>query len=110
MEKRNGIYYLFYSGGDWTRDYGMGVAVMVSPTGPPTKDSHNPILRGTANVFSVGGGSTIIGPHGADWMLYHGRIGSYGAPRQLFIDPVIWGPDGSVFVAGPTITRQAPVP
>ena len=66
--------------------------------------------HGTATVFSPGGGSTIIGPRGGDWMLYHSRLGSYTAPRQLFIDPMVWRRDGSVTVSRPTTTPQSPGP
>jgi xylan 1,4-beta-xylosidase len=110
MQKHNGVYYLFYSGGDWTRNYGMGYATMSSPSGPATKYSHNPILYGTTQVFSPGGGSTIIGPSGGNWMLYHARLGGYTQPRQLFIDPVVWNLDGTVAVNGPTTTPQSPGP
>jgi beta-xylosidase len=110
MEKRNGVYHLFYSGGDWTRDYGMGDATLATPMGPAAKDPNNPILHGTSTVFSTGGGSTIIGPRGGDWMLYHARLGGYSQPRQLFIDPVVWNPDRTVNVDGPTTTPQSPAP
>ncbi len=110
MEKHNGAYHLFYSGGDWTRNYGMGDATMPSPTGLAIKDRHNPILYGTDQAYSPGGGSTITGPHGGDWMLYHARKGGYDQPRQLFIDPVVWNPNGTVTVNGPTTTQQSPAP
>jgi beta-xylosidase len=111
MEKHNRTYYLFYSGGAWTGNYGIGDATMRSPLGKGLqKDPKNPILYGTATVFSPGGGSTIIGPRGGDWMLYHARLGSYTAPRQLFIDPMVWRRDGSVTVSGPTTTPQSPGP
>jgi len=110
MEKRHGVYYLFYSGGDWTRNYGMGDARMPSPAGPATKDPHNPILYGTSEVYSPGGGSTITGPSGGDWMLYHARLGGYDQPRQLFIDPLVWSRNGNVTITGPSTTRQSPAP
>jgi GH43 family beta-xylosidase len=109
MEKHAGVYHLFYSGGAWTGDYKMGVATLDGPMGPAHKDP-NPILQGTSTVFSPGGGSTITGPRGGDWMLYHARLGEYSQPRRLFIDPVVWNPDGSVRVTGPTTTPQSPAP
>ena len=110
MEKRNGVYYLFYSGGDWTHNYAMGDARMPTPTGPATKDPNNPILHGTDQVYGPGGGSTITGPSGGNWMLYHAKLGGYNQPRQLFIDPVVWSRNGNVTVKGPTTTRQTPAP
>jgi beta-xylosidase len=110
MEKRGGVYHLFYSGGEWTGKYGMGDATLSSPLGPATKDPKNPILAGSAEVYSPGGGSTITGPHGGDWMLYHARLTDYDQPRQLFIDPVIWTSGGMPTVKGPSRTPQSPTP
>jgi beta-xylosidase len=110
MEKRGGVYHLFYSGGDWTGAYGMGDVTMSSPLGPATKDPNNPILKGAGQVFGPGGGSAVTGPHGGDWMLYHARVGGYTQPRRLFIDPVIWSSAGIPAISGPTITRQSPAP
>jgi beta-xylosidase len=110
IEKHQGVYHLFYSGGNWHRHYGMGDAIMSSPLGPAIKDRKNPILSGTAQVNSPGGGSTITGPRGGDWMLYHARLGGYNQPRQLFLDLVLWRSDGTVAIRGPTSTPQAPAP
>ncbi len=109
-ERRGGAYHLFYSGGDWNRQYGMGDATLTSPLGPALKDPKNPILSGTNQVSSPGGGSTITGPRGGEWMLYHARLGGYNAPRQLFIDPVVWNADGSPSIKGPTSTPRSPAP
>ncbi len=105
-EKRGSTYYLFYSGGDYRGAYGMGYATASSPTGPFARAPTNPILRQTADVLSPGGGSVTKGPGGGDWMVYHGRAGSYTAPRTLRIDPLLWQSDGSVTVAGPTTGPQ----
>lgn len=106
VEQHNGVYYLFYSGGAYTGAYGMGYATMPSPVGPATEAAGNPILSGTARVYSPGGGSVVTGPDGGDWMLYHARLGGYNQPRQLFLDPVLWRPDGTVVVSGPSIGRD----
>ncbi|MDQ4048145.1 MAG: glycoside hydrolase family 43 protein, partial [Actinomycetota bacterium] len=106
VERRGSTYYLFYSGGDYRRAYGMGYATAPSPTGPFTKAPINPILRQTADVLSPGGGSVTKGTEGGDWMVYHGRAGSYAAPRTLRIDPLVWRADGSVMVKGPTTGPQ----
>ena len=106
MEKRGSTYYLFYSGGDYRRAYGMGYATASSPIGPFAKAPINPILRQTGEVLSPGGGSVTKGPQGGDWMVYHGRAGGYTAPRTLRIDPLAWKSDGSVTVLGPTTGPQ----
>ena len=106
MDRHDGIYHLFFSGGDWNGDYGEGDATLQTPLGPAVQDPANPILTDTNQVFSPGGGSTIIGPHGGDWLVYHARLGSFTAPRQLFIDPILWGPGGSVSIDGPTVAPR----
>jgi beta-xylosidase len=110
MEQRGGVYHLFYSGGDWAANYGMGDATLSSPLGPATPDPKNPILAGTPQVYGPGGGSTITGPSGGDWMLYHARLTGDHQPRRLFIDPVVWNANGMPTVKGPSSTPQSPVP
>jgi arabinan endo-1,5-alpha-L-arabinosidase len=110
VQKRGSTYYLFYSGGDYTGAYGMGYATSSSPTDSFAKAPSNPILRQTADVLSPGGGSGTTGPAGGDWMVYHGRAGSYTAPRTLRIDPIVWQRNGSVQIKGPTTGVQSPAP
>jgi beta-xylosidase len=115
MVKKGSTYYLFYSGGDYRRAYGMGYATASSPLGtsstsPFAKAAANPVLKQTAAVLSPGGGSLTRGPRGGDWLLYHGRSGDYSQPRTLRIDPVFWSSTGAVTVRGPTTGAQAPVP
>jgi beta-xylosidase len=106
--RRNSIYYLFYSGGNFgDASYAAGYAIAFSPTGTFTKPSGNPILRSTTDVIGPGGGSVTKSPSGADWMLYHGRAIA-GGPRTLRIDPLVWS-GSQVTVRGPTTTpQQAP--
>jgi beta-xylosidase len=112
MHKRSSTYYLFYSGGNWTdASYGMGYARSSSPTGTFFKASANPVLKSTAGVIGPGGGSVTAGPHGGDWMVYHGRAIA-GGPRTLRIDPLVWNTayvPARVTVRGPTTTPQ-PLP
>jgi beta-xylosidase len=115
MVHKGDTYYLFYSGGDYRRAYGMGYATATSPLGanstePFAKAASNPVLKQTSAVLSPGGGSHIIGPQGGDWLLYHGRSESYSAPRTLRIDPVSWSSTGAVTVRGPSTDPQTPVP
>jgi beta-xylosidase len=113
MELHNGTYYLFYSGGNWTKAYGMGYATGQSPTGPFIKSPANPILAETPTVFSPGGGDQLVtGPHGGLWLVYHARANSRNDPRTLRIDPFTWkpgAPDGAV-IAGPSSTAQPTQP
>ncbi|GAC1432463.1 MAG: glycoside hydrolase family 43 protein [Chloroflexota bacterium] len=110
--KRGRLYYLFYSGNNWTSDYAMGYATATSPLGPFHKSAHNPILQGTSGAIGPGGGSVVVGPHGGLWMIYHAWTGGpgydQGGQRTLRIDPLVWHGD-SVVVRGPT-TVPEPVP
>ncbi|MFN2615553.1 MAG: family 43 glycosylhydrolase [Thermoleophilaceae bacterium] len=108
--KRGTRYYLFYSGGYYRAPYGMGYAVGSSPTGPFAKSTGNPVLKEAAGVLSPGGGMVVRGPHGGDWLLYHGREGDYAQPRKLRIDPLIWRSDGTVGIDGPTSAPRSPRP
>ena len=112
MLKHDGVYYLLYSGGSWQAAYGMGYMTAPTPTGPFTRGPNNPFLRQTAAVLSPGGGSVTVGPHGGDWLVYHARAASegYRGVRTLRIDPLVWGPDGTLAVRGPTVGPQTPVP
>ncbi len=117
VEQHNGTYYLFYSGGNWGRAYGMGYATSQRPTGPFQKWPANPILAQTATVFSPGGGDQLVtGPHGGLWLVYHARSNSYSDPRSLRIDPFSWQASTSVgapdtpVIAGPTSTAQTVQP
>jgi hypothetical protein len=115
MVLHNGTYYLFYSGGAYWNAYGMGYATGSSPLGPFSKSPANPILSQTPTVFSPGGADLpVTGPHGGSWLVYHGREGSYSAPRLLRIEPLSWrgqayGPDAPV-VGQPTDAPQGFAP
>jgi beta-xylosidase len=110
VERRGERYHLLYSAGDWRGAYGMGHATGPSPLGPFVRAPENPILRETAAVRSPGGGSLARGPGAGDWLVYHGRAGARTAPRTLRIDPVLWSPEGTVRIAGPTDGPQPVVP
>ena len=99
--KRGGTYYLLYSGGAWDGRYGMGYATAAAPTGPFVKAPDNPVLRDNDNALSAGGGMSVTGPHGGDWVAYHGRSGSYGGARLLRVDPLRF-PSSKLTIDGPS--------
>ena len=107
VRRRGGVYELFYSGGVYTGAYGMGYATGPSPSGPFTKSALNPLLHDSSAVKSAARGSLVTGPRGGAWVAYHGRSGSYSAPRVLRMDPVRVRADGAVTIAGPSTARQA---
>lgn len=117
MMVHNGTYYLFYSGGNWQRAYGMAYATATSPIGPFAKSPSNPILAQSQAVLSPGGGDALVtGPHGGLWMVYAARDSTYRAPRLLRIDPFSWqsGPSAGApdlpMISGPTATPQPTQP
>jgi len=106
MVKHGAGYHLLYSGGDYTERYGMGEAVGSSPLGPFTKVVTNPLLTDTSDVVSAGGGSTVIGPDGAEWLAYFGRKGSRAGIRTLRVEPLTVNADGTFARLVPTVTFQ----
>ena len=62
-------------------------------------------------MVGPGGGSAVAGPHGGDWLIYHGRSVAGGA-RTLRVDPLVWDDahnPATVSVRGPTTDPQ-PLP
>jgi hypothetical protein len=113
-----GTYYLFYSGGHWTRTtYGEGYMACSGPTGGlgPTRTCGTPntheILSSATNAEGPGGGSLFTTKTGAWLMAFHGWNGtctvepttSYykcGYARQLYVRPV----DGLYSTSLPSIS------
>lgn len=74
VEKFAGRYYLFYSGNDFsTPQYGIGVAVAASPTGP-YKKMRAPLLRSSAEWSGPGHPSIAYGPDGKPKMFLHAYV------------------------------------
>ncbi|HEX4759163.1 MAG TPA: family 43 glycosylhydrolase [Thermoleophilaceae bacterium] len=106
MRRLGRRYQLFYSGGLFTRGYGMGLATGRSPMGAFRNWPLNPLLHDSLGVKSAGGGSLVTGPSGQTWVAYHGRPGSYGADRLLRLDRLGSSSNGSVAIHGPTMSDQ----
>jgi hypothetical protein len=103
--RRGSTYHLLYSGGAFDGAYAMGHATAPSPLGPFVRSSPEPILQGNDEVAGPGGGVTVSGGGGADWLLYHGRTTGWWAARAMRIDPIAWHGDGTPAVAGPSTAR-----
>jgi len=98
VTKRQGRYYMFYSGNDFsTAQYGVGVAVAATPCGPYQK-RREPLVRSTADWWGPGHPSVASGPDGEPWMFLHGyfpeRVG-YKEFRALLAAPLQFA-DGKV--------------
>ncbi|MGC8887235.1 MAG: glycoside hydrolase family 43 protein [Verrucomicrobiia bacterium] len=100
MIKRNGIYYLMYSGtGADSPNYGIGYATSKSPLGPFEKYKGNPIAHRTDRVLGPGHHSVIEGPDGRLWLVYHQKASTnIGWDRFLAIDPLWFDENGVINV------------
>jgi hypothetical protein len=92
--KRNGTYYLFYSGNVYDYRYRTGVARASSLLGPYAKHGA-PILANNDRFVGPGHGSVV--PVGsADYFVYHAWLNAGdgtqqgAAGRQVFVDRIVW--------------------
>lgn len=108
MLKRDGVYYLMYSGsGADGPDYAIGYATATSPLGPFTKYAGNPIAHRGNGVFGPGHHCVVTGPKGDLWAVYHQQNSEKtGWSRFLAIDP-LWFDDGAIHMK---TTRGTPQP
>ncbi|MDB5014345.1 MAG: b-xylosidase/arabinofuranosidase, Glycoside Hydrolase Family 43-like protein [Daejeonella sp.] len=71
VTKQLNNYYLFYAGNDFsTNEYGIGVAIAKSPTGPFKKIS-KPFLQSSKDWWAPGHPSVVIAPNGKPTMFLH---------------------------------------
>ncbi|HHT35787.1 MAG TPA: family 43 glycosylhydrolase [Firmicutes bacterium] len=112
--KHKGMYYLMYSANCYAgRDYSVGYAVSEHPLGPFVKYEGNPILASNNEQISgPGHHSVTLSPDNSEmFIVYHIHTDPKkgGGNRQVCIDRMGFNPDGTIWVAGPTITEQ-PLP
>jgi hypothetical protein len=86
MLKREGIYYLMYSGSPAdSAEYGIGYATAETPMGPFVKHPGNPIAKRSGNVLGPGHHSVVDAPDGKLWMVYHQKLDdAMAAAEQAF--------------------------
>ncbi len=99
MAKRNGIYYLMWSEGDWTGpDYRVAYATGPSPIGPFT--SRGVVLKQDARIARGAGHHSLLRIPGTDdwYIVYHRRpLGETdGNHREIAIDRLYFRRDGSI--------------
>lgn len=111
MLKRQGSYYLMYSGsGADGPDYAIGYATAKSPLGPFTKHPGNPIAKRGNGVFGPGHHCVVTGPDGKLWMIYHQQNSEQvGWKRFLALDP-LWFDEQGLLHAKTTRGTDGPAP
>jgi xylan 1,4-beta-xylosidase len=97
--RRNGWFYLFYSGNFCCGrecDYALGVARSRHLLGPWEKNPNNPILAGNDNWKCPGHGTVIADARGRYFLLYHAYQPKdfVYVGRQSLLDEVVFGADG----------------
>jgi xylan 1,4-beta-xylosidase len=97
--RRNGWFYLFYSGNFCCGrecDYALGVARSRKLLGPWEKNPRNPILAGNDAWKCPGHGTVIADARGRYFLLYHAYQPQdfVYVGRQALLDEVSWGADG----------------
>jgi GH43 family beta-xylosidase len=114
--KRQGLYYLMWSPGDFASDddsraYRVHYATSTSPLGPWKLAENNPVLSTTREIGVVGPGhhSTIQIPGTDEWYcVYHCHKGD--VDRRTFIDRMVFNAEGGIEKIIPTLEGPAPRP
>ncbi|MEZ0228449.1 MAG: glycoside hydrolase family 43 protein [Planctomycetota bacterium] len=90
--KKDGYYYLFYSGNMFDNPgYSVGVARSTSPMGPFEKHPGGPILHQGNDFTGTGHNSLVTDPEGNTFIVYHAYAGTQVVgPRVALVDRVRW--------------------
>jgi beta-xylosidase len=100
MLKRNGVYYLLYSGSHAAyADYAVGYATADNPMGPFRRAAHNPIVRRAEGVYGPGHGCVIQDDAGNWWHIYHQKRtpAKNDFDRFLCLDRLWFEADGNLY-------------
>lgn len=111
MLKRDGIYYLMYSGSPAdSANYAIGYATAETPTGPFTKHPGNPIAQRSENAMGPGHHAVVEGPDEKLWMVYHQKVDDdQNYNRFIAIDP-LWFDENGVIHARVSRGTEHPAP
>lgn len=94
--RRNGLYYCFYSGGNWQEHtYGVGYATAEHPLGPWREPHAGPTVLRTVPGRLIGPGhnSLVRGPDGQDYLIFHAWDAAQTA-RRMFVERLLWTAEG----------------
>lgn len=96
--KRNGIYYMIYSGNDANNpNYAIGYATSDNPLGPFKKYENNPIAKrnDAIGLYGPGHGCAIQDKVGNYWYVYHQKMDTaISYKRKICIDPIYFDENG----------------
>ena len=114
--RRNGWFYLFYSGNFCCgREcaYAVGVARSRKLLGPWEKHSKNPIMEGNGDWRCPGHGTVVEDERGRTWFMYHAYQPKdfVYVGRQAMLDEIVWGRDGWPSInegRGPSSVARSP--
>ncbi len=103
VRRHAGRYWCFYSGGRWESDcYGVDYAVADHVLGPyvDAGSERGPrVLRTVAGrLLGPGHNSIVVGPDGAERIVYHAWDADMRA-RRMYVGRLVWTPDGPRCVA-----------
>jgi len=112
---RDGLYYCFYSGGNWqTPGYGVGCAVASDIQGPfedPWSHQKASVLSTIPNqLIGPGHNSIILGPDRQTWFLFYHSWNPQRTARQICMDPLIWTAQGPKVWNPSRGTKRIPLP
>ncbi|WP_152600193.1 glycoside hydrolase family 43 protein [Cellvibrio mixtus] len=112
MVKRNGIYYLMWSEGEWTAaDYSVAYAMAKSPLGPFKRIGK--ILQQDLTIAKGAGHNSVVNIPGTDdwYIVYHRRPlnTNDGNHRELAIEHLYFNADGTIKPVVMTNEGIAPV-
>jgi len=120
MVKREGAYYLFYSGNFFrNRNYAVGYLTCESPRGPCVDLRDNPILRSHDKTRLVGPGhQSILEEDGRTYAFFHAwnedpkgdPVKAAAGKRCLYVSQVRWDDWDGVPHKVPTIIGGSPTP
>ena len=100
MLKRDGVYYLMYSGNKYqTEDYAVGYATSTSPTGPFERYLGNPIMSKADGVIGPGHHSVVEAPDGTLAIVYHQkRTPDESDNRFVSVDRLSFDANGGLWI------------